>query len=76
MPVPKSLFVEAKGPEHLLGLMALHNRINHGWWHHLINIGKDHFVKPIDDAELPAPKVRLREEIADQLIDLTEGLIK
>ena len=76
MPVPKSLFVEAKGPEHLLGLMGLHNRINHGWWHHLINIGKDHFFQPIDDSELPAPKTKLREMIADQLIALTEGLVK
>lgn len=76
MPVPKSLFVEAKTPEHLLGLMALHNRINHGWWHHLINVGKDHFLQPIDDAELPAPKACLKEIIADELIMLTEGLVK
>ncbi len=76
MPVPKSLFVEAKGPEHLLGLMALHNRINYGWWHHLINIAKDHFFQPIDDSELPAPKTKLRAMIADGLIALTEGLVK
>lgn len=74
MPVPKSLFVEAKTPEHLLGLMALHNRINHGWWHHLISIGKDHFFQPIDDSELPAPKTHLRKTIAEELIMLTEGL--
>ena len=74
MPVPKSLFVEAKTPEHLLGLMSLHNRINHCWWHHLISIGKDHFFQPIDDSELPAPKTHLREIIAKDLIMLTEGL--
>ncbi len=76
MPVPKSLFVEAKGPEHLLGLMTLHNRINYGWWHNLINIGKDNFFQSIDDSDLPAPKTKLREIIADQLIELTEGLTK
>ena len=76
MPVPKSLFVEAKSPEHLLGLMALHNRINYGWWHHLINNGKDHFLEPIDDSKLPAPKNHLRETIADELLMLTEGLVK
>lgn len=76
MPLPKSLFVEAKGPEHLLGLMVLHNGINHGWWHHLINIGKDHFHQPVDDADLPAPKEKLREIIADDLLELTKGLSK
>lgn len=76
IPVPKSFFVEAKGPEHLLGLIALHNRINHGWWHHLINIGKDHFFQTIDDSDLPAPKTKLREMVADELITLTEGLVK
>jgi hypothetical protein len=74
MSVPKSLFVEAKTPEHLLGLMVLHNRINHGWWHHLISIGKDHFFQPIDDSELPAPKTHLRKMIAEELLMLTEGL--
>lgn len=76
MPVPKSLFVEAKSPEHLLGLMALHNRINHCWWHHLINIGKDHFIDLIDDTKLPAPNNNLRVRIADELLMLTEGLTK
>jgi len=76
MPVPKSLFVEAKSPEHLLGLMALHNRINHGWRHHLINIGKDHFLEPVDDSELSLPKTHLRATIADEFLMLTEGLVK
>lgn len=76
MPVPKSLFIEAKGPEHLLGLMALHNRISYGWRHNLISIGKDHFFHPIDDSVLPAPKTMLKESIADELIKLTEGLVK
>lgn len=74
--LPKSLFVEAKGPEHLLGLMVLHNRINYGWWHHLINIGKDHFHQPVDDSDLPAPKEKLREIVADDLLELTNGLCK
>lgn len=76
MPVPKSLFVEAKGPEHLLALMSLHNRINHGWWHNLIDIGKDHFFKSVDDSELPAPKEKLRKLIANELLELTNGLVK
>jgi len=76
MSIPKSLFVEAKGPEQLLGLMVLHNRINYGWWHHLITIGKDHFLQPVDDSTLPTSKVNFRETIADELIVLTEGLIK
>jgi hypothetical protein len=75
MRIPKSLFVEAKGSEHLLGLMALHNRINHGWWHHLINIGKNHFICPINDAELPASREKLKEIIANELLELTNGLV-
>ena len=73
MPLPKSLFVEAKGPEHLLGLMVLHNRINYGWWHHLINIA---FHPPVKDSDLPAPKEKLRELVAENLIELTNGLCK
>jgi len=76
IPVPKSFFVKAKSPEHLLGLMGLHNRVNHVWWHHLISIGEDHFLRQIDDDELPAPKEHLKTMIADQLISLTSNLYK
>jgi len=72
--IPRSLFVNPKSPEHLLGLMALHNRVNYGWWHHLIAIGKDRFVEPIDDSDLPAPKANLRRTIAEDLMKLTNGL--
>ena len=75
MPVPKSLFVKAKSPEHLLGLMVLHNRINYGWWHHLLSIGEDHFLHPVEDNDLPAPKEHLRKIVAKELLELTEGLI-
>lgn len=76
MPMPKSLFVEAKGPEHLLGLMVLHNRVNYGWWHHLVTIGEDHFHQPVNDADLHVPKEKLKEIVADDLLELTNGLCK
>lgn len=75
--VPKSFFVEAKSPGHLLGLMGLHNnRIANVWWNHLISIGKDKFVRPIPDSDLPVPKSHLRGLIADELLILTVGLAK
>ena len=74
MPVPKSLFIEAKSSEHLLGLMSLHNKINHCWWHHLISFGQDHFAEHINDSDLPAPKIKLRSIIKSDLLKLTKGL--
>jgi hypothetical protein len=72
--VPKSLFVKAKGPEHLLGLLAFHNRISYVWWQHLLKIGEDRFHRPVLRSELPAPLAELPELVAKNLVLLTDDL--
>ncbi len=64
--VPKSFFVKAKTPDHLLGLMGLHSTAHVGWFH-LIDI-----VKGLNDPELP---LHVRSQfLAKQLINLTDDL--
>ena len=64
--VRRSLFVKAKTPDHLLGLMGLHSTSHVGWFH-LIAIAEG-----LDDPELPIC-VR-RKVLAEQLINLTDDL--
>ena len=64
--VPRSFFVKAKTPDHLLGLMGLHSESHVGWFN-LIAIAKGQ-----DDPEDP---IDVRKEIlAEQLINVTDGL--
>jgi len=44
--VPKSVLVEAKGPEELLALIGVHSRFNTGWRPQIINISKEYYRKP------------------------------
>ena len=64
--VPRSFFLRAKTPDHLLGLMGLHSESHVGWFHLI--------AKHQDDAELP---IQVREKyLAEQLINLTDDLSK
>ncbi len=58
--VPKGLFLEARSPQALLGLMGLHNNISTSIWRdHLINMANP----PVAEEELPAPREYMREHI-------------
>lgn len=73
--VPKSLFIRSRGPEHLLGLMGLHNRITNAWWHHLISLGEDEFLSPVSHERFPAhKKSELRKIVASNLNQLSDGV--
>ncbi len=74
--VPRSLFVDAVSPEHLLGLMSLHNRIGYGWWHHLLTIGENEYVRTLDASTIAVSLRILRGYVADELLKLTSGLSK
>ena len=64
--VPRSFFVKAKTPDHLLGLMGLHSKSHVGWFH-LIDIAKG-----LNDPELP---IHIRSQyLAEELINLTDDL--
>ena len=73
---PRSLFVDAVSPEHLLGLMSLHNRISYGWWHHLLTIGENEYVRTLDASTIAVSLRILRGYVADELLKLTSGLSK
>jgi len=74
--IPRSVFVDAKSPEHLLGLISMHNRICNGWWHHLLTISENEYVQKLDESKLAAPLKALRTQVADKLILLASGLSK
>ena len=71
--IPRALFVEAKGPEHLLGLMGLHNRIQPTWWDHLIRVSDYHNFKIMQN-DAPAPIETLEHFVSKALINLTNRL--
>ena len=71
--VPKSLFVKAKSPEHLIALKGFNSRFDHTWWYHLLTVSESRLFGKVQEKP-PAPLERLEEIIAQKLIELTEDL--